>query len=63
MSNGSRSYSVRETAKVLGVTYRSVLRYLSMRDGGLRGEKIGVSPRRREWRISHGAIKDFLKYG
>ena len=63
MRNGKKAYSVQQTAKVLGVSYRSVLRYLAMRNGGLKGAKVGVSPRRREWRITHAAIKDFLKYG
>jgi molybdenum-dependent DNA-binding transcriptional regulator ModE len=63
MRTGRKSYSVQQTARVLGVSYRSVLRYLAMKNEGLKGVKVGVSPRRMEWRITHTAIKDFLKYG
>lgn len=49
-------YSLKDAAAILGVTVRSMHRYL--KDGRLQGQRVG-----RLWRISHKAINDFLAQG
>ena len=52
-------YSVRETAKLLGVVYDVVLRYL--RDGKLYGRKVAVKGLKKEWRIPHRELERFRR--
>lgn len=46
-------YTLTELEPILGVTHRTLLRY--MKDGRLRAKKIGA-----KWRVTRAALEEFL---
>lgn len=54
-----RDYPVRDTARLLGVVYDVVLRYI--RDGKLPATKINTVGLRREWRVKGRDIEEFTR--
>lgn len=57
----TRDYTISETAGLLGVSYRQVLRYLELPRGHLRSRWVKVSPMRSQVRIKGKEIKRFVR--